>query len=194
MFEKLGLKYVLATAWVALAVFLGLPMLPTAIAFESKDCVTLFKPEPRGKLGQYVDFEGASHKVHFWGDSRRGWDFDFELKWTAPPQKICVGDRFTIKLEAINHGEPQEDRLLTRAAFVGMTTSSSASITVHCDNPAPFSPKASAWLAPHEKRRENRCDLEVTGLPRRGRPYGLIFINLAMVGHSGQVSYLYQPE
>jgi hypothetical protein len=65
MFEKPVLMHVAAAAWVALAVFLGLSTLPVAVASESKDYVTLFKPEPKGELGQYVDFEGASHKVHF---------------------------------------------------------------------------------------------------------------------------------
>jgi hypothetical protein len=155
-------------------------------------CADLQRVDRWRELGAaaYVNRGALEHYVTQTRDTGRGWVGNFTLTWTAPPDRICVGEVFDITLTATN-GAPVEDALLGRAAQVGMRLKP-AWLVDACNNPPPFDPDAAAFVAPNDRVYTNTCKVTVHNVGDGRTPISLLSMSLTAVPLTGKVDYIYQ--
>lgn len=155
-------------------------------------CVDLQGVTARTRLGESVDAAPGAlmHGVRTGGDTGRGWTSDFTLSWTAPPDRLCVGEQFEVTLTVTNNA-PVPNEIPGRAALISMGFSV-PHLHWTCSNPPGFDPTSAAFVAAHEGGYSNTCTVEVRGVGDRSRPIALINMSLEAVPHFGTLSYVYQ--
>jgi hypothetical protein len=140
-------------------------------------------------LGAYVNRGALEHYVNQSGDTGRGWIGNFTLTWTAPPDRICVGETFPVTLTATNNSPVQDT--LGRAAQVGMVFKPAA-LTATCDNRPPFDPNSAAFVGANESAYTNTCTVTVNFVGDGTQPVDLIHMSLTAIPAIVTLTYIYQ--
>ncbi|MDH4266858.1 MAG: hypothetical protein OEW45_14590 [Deltaproteobacteria bacterium] len=143
---------------------------PTASApARGKTCVEFVGVSRQGRSGwnlaESVHVEGDPHWMHKQYKSPRGWDGDVKVTWTKPPERICEGDSFTIRMEASNFKlHPQDPK--AAAVYMNFDIEPTRMLLEKrvCSNPLPWDPKSGVHLTNSESRESDECTFKVRSI------------------------------
>lgn len=153
-------------------------------------CVELVRVERRGELGEVANAAiGAEiHSIAWAAQTDHGFRTDLSVDWTAPPLRICAGERIRFTMNARNNSV-NHDTTADSFAYVSLNGTTPHS----CSNPPRVGQsERSAAVAPDETAHSNSCVFEPPSIGDWSAPRVLFHANLWAFPASGRVSYLYQ--
>jgi hypothetical protein len=127
-------------------------------------CVHLVHVERENQLGgtmaSHAELDDAASIIRTYAtanDTQRGYPAQYTIRWTALPERICIGEPFTVTLDITNH-LPTEGR--SPGAFVSLVVNGPAHfVSTSCTNPGPYQQPEYLPLDGSEAGGTNACTL-----------------------------------
>jgi len=92
-----------------------------------------------GSMASDAELDGATSVIRTYAtaaDTQRGYPAQYTIRWTSLPERICIGEPFTIDLGITNH-LPTAGR--SPGAFVSLVVNGPAHLlSTSCTNPGPY--------------------------------------------------------
>lgn len=149
-----------------------------------------------GTMGADASLSGGRSIIHAYAteaETRVGQPARFDLSWTSPPQRICVGEPFTITVEVANLA-PMEAHGSSHGASLGYNVNAHQQVSIACTDPSRSLPVTGVWVARGNRGATNTCTITVHQL-LPSLPNQVWFIQVsasALGGSSAQFNYRYR--
>lgn len=179
-----------AIFWIGI---LGILLLPSSVFAGSGHCAEFVNVTRENDLGKRAAVTGKTHFVKRPFHSRRGYNGNILLKWTAPPSIICNGESVSYNLEVQNLMPYQKDPTHTLGK-VSMAPPGPYNLGVKASHPCPAEPKCYAVVLAHQAGDTVKCTAKVRIPPgsKEGRIISLFQARLDAGPFFGAVAYNYK--
>ena len=141
-----------------------------------------------GTMGSDASLNGATSIIHAYAsaaETRVGQPARFDLSWTSPPQRICVGEPFMITVD-VNNLARIEQSGHGAGASLGYLVNAAPHMSIACTNPSRSEPVTGVWVARGDRGATNTCTITVHQfLPSLPQQAWFIQVNASALGAGG---------
>lgn len=134
-------------------------------------CIFMVDVTPRssegGTMGADASLSGATSIIHAHAtaaETRVGQPARFDLSWTSPPQRICIGEPFRMTVEVTNLA-PIEAHGSSFGARLGYLVNFPPHVSVECTNPSYSTPVTGVAVGRGGRGATNTCTITVHAFP-----------------------------
>ena len=141
-----------------------------------------------GTMAADAYLSGATSIIHAHAtaaETRVGQPARFDLSWSSPPQRICIGEPFRITVEVANLA-PMEAYGSAVGAALGYLVNAHPHVSIACTNPSHSTPVTGVVVARGGRGATNTCTITVHAfLPSLSNQAWFIQVNASALGAGG---------
>lgn len=150
-----------------------------------------------GTMGADASLAGATSVINTYATAaatRVGQPARFDLSWTSPPHRICLGEPFTITVDVTNRSPIEQSGGAAGASLGYLLNAAPHHVSVSCTNPSRSLPVTGVWVARGDRGETNTCTITCNEFgPSMPQQAWFIQVNASALGSGwGRFDYVYR--